>query len=101
MPTQTCSHTTCILYPITLPFPSSSHTSRLSHPSISRSPSCILRHSTSLPPSPNILPSSFFLPLHSFPIPYPSPPVSLPSSFQPDTPPPLLSPCVSSASIGS
>src|SRR6218665_592508 len=99
MPSQTCSHTTCILYPITLPFPSSSHTSRLPPFHLPLPPFASPAAPPLMPPSPNILPSSSLsIP---FPIPYSSPPVSLSSSFQPDTAPPLLSPCVSSEAIGS
>src|SRR6218665_2379424 len=84
---QACSLTTCILYPIPLPFPSSTHTSRFPHSSTYHSSSLAPSLRTIfLPPSPNILPSSFLLPLHSFPHLSPSPPVSLPSSFPPDTP---------------
>src|SRR6218665_1841448 len=44
-------------------------------------------HSTPLPPSPNILPSSFLLPLYFFPHPLPDPTCLSPLLFPPHTPP--------------
>src|SRR6218665_2952969 len=70
------------------PLPSTTYTSRFpTFPSPTLSSRILFPLYTPLPPSPNILPSSFLLPLHFFPHPLPDPTCLCPFLFPPHTPP--------------